>query len=286
MLFTALGTPSPFLGTQIDAGKFQFGRATATLSYEMEVLGPQASVSILIDVSGRVFADVGLDGSGTAVAQSNWSFEDVVLGPVFSDALDSGVQHEPFSQSFSHKVFVTVTANHIHRVTMSVDLQVGGGSFGGNGTALIDPVFSFAPGVDPAYSFQFSDGIGNSSPPAAPEPGSALLLSTGAVAIGLLRRRSRLRGASGGGMLNRLHETDIPPYCLSVAVMRIFSASATLIPTRTGTNFVSARGAKLDPYQPWGKVGAAWVVALGEEWGQFRSVDGLIGHYNQGSGSK
>src|SRR5215472_3062299 len=33
MLFTAFGGP-PFLGTEIDAGKFQFGRATATLSYE------------------------------------------------------------------------------------------------------------------------------------------------------------------------------------------------------------------------------------------------------------
>jgi len=213
LLFTAFGGP-PFLGTQIDTGKFQFGRATATLSYEMEVLGPQASVSIQIEVSGRVFADVGLDGSGTAVAQSNWSLEDVVLGPVFSDALDSGVQHEPFSQSFGHKVFVTLTANHIHRVTMSVDLQVGGGSVGGNGTAIIDPVFSFAPGVDPAYSFQFSDGIGNSSTPATPEPGSILLLSTGAVAIGLLRRRSKVRGASGGGMLKRLHDTDIPPVLL------------------------------------------------------------------------
>ena len=211
---------APFLGSQIDAGKFQFGRATATLSYEMEVLGPQASVPIQIDASGLVFADVGLDGSGTAVAQSNWRIEDVGVGPVpipvplFGDALDSGVQHEPFSQSFSHRVFVTVTANDILRVTMSVDLQIGGGSVGGNGTAIIDPVFSFAPGVDPAYSFQFSDGIGNSSTPAAPEPGSVLLLSTGAVAIGLLRRRSRLRGANGGGMINRLHDTDIPPVLL------------------------------------------------------------------------
>jgi len=111
-------------------------------------------------------------------------------------------------------VFVTVTANHIHQVTMFVDVAVAGGEFGGHAAAFIDPVFSFAPGVDPSYSFQFSDGIGNSSTPAAPEPGSVLLLSTGAVAIALLRRRSRLRGASGGGMLNRLYNTDIPPVLL------------------------------------------------------------------------
>ena len=50
-----------------------------------------------------------------------------VLGPVFSDALDSGVQHDDFAQSFSHTVLVTVTANHIHRVTMFVDVEAGGG---------------------------------------------------------------------------------------------------------------------------------------------------------------
>ena len=198
MLFRALGTPAPVLAGQIDAGKFQFGRAVATLTYELEILGPPGNVPIpiLIDVSGRVFAHVGLDRSATALAQSNWAFEDVSLGPVFSDALDSGVQHDDFSQNFSHTVFVTVIANHIHRVTMSVDLEIGGGNSGANGTAIIDPVFSFAPGVDPAYSFQFSDGIGNSSLPAIPEPSSIVLLSAGAITIGLLRRARRQIGIS------------------------------------------------------------------------------------------
>ena len=193
MFFRALGTPAPVLAGQIDAGSFQFGRAVATLTYELEILGPPGNVPIpiLIDVSGRVFAHVGLDRSATALAQSNWGIEDVSLGPVFSDALDSGVQHDDFSQNFSHTVFVTVIANHIHRVTMSVDLEVGGGNFGANGTAFIDPVFSFAPGVDPAYSFQFSDGIGNSSLPAIPEPSSVVLLSAGAITIGLLGRARR-----------------------------------------------------------------------------------------------
>ena len=119
--------------------------------------------------------------------------EDVVLGPVASDAIDSGVQHEFFSQSFSHAVPVTMLANHVYRVTMFVDVGVAGGEFGANAAAFIDPVFSFAPGVDPAYSFLFSEGIGNSPITASPEPSSVVLLSTGAIAIGLLRRRSKLR---------------------------------------------------------------------------------------------
>ena len=192
MHFTAFGTPAPFLGALVDAGKFQFGRAVATLTYDLEILGPPGSVPILIDVSGRVTGHTSdVFGSATLLLQSNWRIEDLVLGPVFSDAIDSGVQHDDFARSFSHTVLVTVTANHIHRVTMFIDVEAGGGATGTNATALIDPVFSFAPGVDPAYSFQFSDGIGNSSIPAIPEPSSVVLLSTGAIATGLLCRASR-----------------------------------------------------------------------------------------------
>jgi hypothetical protein len=194
MFFRALGTPAPVLAGEIDAGEFQFGRAVATLTYELEVLGPPGSIPILIDVSGAVSGHVDPgDPLATLLLQSNWGIEDLVLGPVFSDAIDSGVQHEEFARNFSHTVFVAVTANHIHRVTMFIDVEAGGGKFGANATASIDPVFSFAPGVDPAYSFQFSDGIGNSPNPAVPEPSSIVLLSTGAIAIGLLRRHSRLR---------------------------------------------------------------------------------------------
>jgi hypothetical protein len=205
MFFRALGTPTPVLAGQIDAGKFQFGRAVATLTYEMEVLGPPGPVPILVDVAGAVSGhlDPG-DPSAILFLQSKWLFEDVVLGPVFSDALDSGLQHDDVSQSFSHRLFVTVTANDIHRVTMSVDLQVAGGSFGANGMGFIDPVFSFAPGVDPAYSFQFSDGIGNSSVPAVPEPDSLVLLSAGAIVIGLLRRRLQAPATRNAGSVRAL----------------------------------------------------------------------------------
>jgi hypothetical protein len=193
MSFRALGTPAPFLGGEIIVGKFQFGRLSAALTYELEILGPPGSVPILIDASGRVFGHTDLFGSGTLLLQSKWSIDDLVTGPVFSDAIDSGVRHDDFSQNFSHTVLATVTANHIHQVTMFLDMQAGGGTTGTNARGVIDPVFSFAPGVDPAYSFQFSEGIGNSPTPAIPEPGSVILVSTGAIALGLVRRRSRVR---------------------------------------------------------------------------------------------
>jgi hypothetical protein len=101
MHFTAFGTPAPFLGAQVNAGKFQFGRAVALLTYELEILGPPGSVPILIEVSGRVSGHTDVFGSGTLLLQSNWGIEDVVLGPVFSDRIDSGVQHDDFAQSFS-----------------------------------------------------------------------------------------------------------------------------------------------------------------------------------------
>jgi len=63
-----------------------------------------------------------------------------VLGPL---------QHDDFSQNFSHTVFVKVTANHIRRVTMFGDLEAGGGNFGAFATASIDPVFSFFTGRGP-----------------------------------------------------------------------------------------------------------------------------------------
>jgi hypothetical protein len=194
MFFRALGTPAPVLASQIDAGKFQFGRAVATLTYELEILGPPGSVPIVIDVSGAVSGhlDAG-DRLAVLLLQSNWRIEDVDGGPVFSDAIDSGIQHDDFARNFSHTALMTVTANHIHRVTMFVDVEAGGGESGAIATASIDPVFLFAPGVDPAYSFQFSDGIGNSSIAAIPEPSSIVLLSIGAIAIGLLRKRSEFR---------------------------------------------------------------------------------------------
>src|SRR5262249_39039399 len=117
MLFTAVGTPSPSLAGQISVGDFQFGRAFATLTYEMEVLGPPRVVPIVVDGSGAVFGHPGeVNGLAVLLLQSNWSFEDVVVGPVLSDAIDSGVQLDNFARSFSHTVLVTVTANHVHRV--------------------------------------------------------------------------------------------------------------------------------------------------------------------------
>src|SRR5262249_1316951 len=97
--------------------------------------------------------------------------------------------HGAFSDEFSVLEGVNVTANRIYRVTMFANAEAAGGEFGASSLALVDPVFSFAPGVDPAYSLNFAEGIGNSS---VPEPGSIVLLGTGALAVCLARGRSKL----------------------------------------------------------------------------------------------
>ena len=111
MEFRALGVPSPLLAGQVAASPFEFGRVFATRTYELEILGPPGSVPIVIAVSGHL--DPG-DRLAVLLLQSNWRIEDVGGGPVFSDAINSGVQHDDFARNFSHTVLVTVTANHIH----------------------------------------------------------------------------------------------------------------------------------------------------------------------------
>jgi hypothetical protein len=70
---------------------------------------------------------------------------------------------------------------------MAINAEAAANSLPASATAIVDPVFSFAPGVDPGYSFQFSEGIGNSRGPSpVPEPGSVLLL-TGGLILGARR---------------------------------------------------------------------------------------------------
>jgi hypothetical protein len=188
--FAASGMPGPFLSGQATISQGFTGRVSGILVYDIEILGPTGAVPVLIDVSG------GAAGSSTTTdpfaafaLKSLWTLENVNLGlrPVFSEGIDTGSLTGIFNQNFSHTLSLTLTANHVYRVTMVADAFAGTGSSGtlAFGTAFIDPIFSFGVGVGPEYSFHISDGVGNSS---IPEPSSLVLSSAGIVDLALFRR--------------------------------------------------------------------------------------------------
>jgi hypothetical protein len=197
--FTASGTPAPSLSGQATVAQNFTGRVSGVLIYAIEILGPDGDVPVSIDVSGGATGSSLTNDPFAAFAmKSLWSLEDPSLSqPVFSEGIDTGQLSGRFSQNFSHTVDLTLTANHVYRVTMIADAFAGAGSgVSASATTFIDPVFSFGAGVGPEYSFLLSEGIGNSTP--VPEPASFVLLIAGVLALSLVRVRRRLIIDSSG----------------------------------------------------------------------------------------
>lgn len=186
--FAASATPAPSLSASATLIPFFFGRASGTLVYEIEILGPAGDVPVSITVSGAVAGSSdSLSGDSFAgfAMQSLWSLETTGGTPLVQDGISTPSLTGSFSQSFAQTHQVILTANRVYRVRMSADA----GARAGSATAFIDPVFSFGSGVDPElYSFLLSDGIGN-----APEPASLALIAAGLVGVGLRRALSRSR---------------------------------------------------------------------------------------------
>jgi len=187
-------TPAPALYAEVSVSALQniFGHSGGLLNYELQPIGPAGPVSALAFVSGAVITVPGTGGAlPTMSVKATWRIEDKTLGlvPIFGEGIDVGSLQSQFEDNFTHTVGLTLAANHVYRVTLVADASASGGDFGAFARAVIDPVFSFAPGTDPAYSFLFSDGIGNSVA-SVPEPGTLFLLGTAVLAIGLLRRGS------------------------------------------------------------------------------------------------
>ena len=191
----AAGMPAPAMTAEARIGPNDlpsiFGRADGLLTYALEIIGPSGPVPVLIDVAGSAsgFSD---DGASFAV-ESRWDLldGDVVLA---GDDIRSGQLSGRFNQGFGRRVGLTLAANHLYSVFLLADAAAAATLEGSQSSALaiIDPVFTLGPGVDPSlYAFSFSDGIGNGAPvPAAvPEPGTLALLGAGLLFTRRLRPR-------------------------------------------------------------------------------------------------
>lgn len=194
MSLAASDTPFPSLVADSLIGSnaipLIFGRGSVILTYALEIVGAPGLVPVLIGVAG-VAAGAADSGASFAV-ESRWDLLDSGLSLIGDDVRSGQIFGGTFSKSFGHTVGISLQTNPPYSVFMLADAAAAATDVGSHadGHASIDPVFSFGPGVDPQiYSFNFSDGIGNSSPAVVPEPGTLTLLSAGLVSLGFLRRR-------------------------------------------------------------------------------------------------
>jgi hypothetical protein len=190
--FAASGTPSPLLTASAQIGPSDieriFGRGAGFLTYSFEILGPSGTVPVLIDVAGRATASA--SSGATFAVESRWDLLDTGI-TLAGDDKHSGEISGNFDEGFDRTVSLMLTTNHVYSVFMLADAAAAATALGSSatGNAFVDPTFSFGPGVDTlAYSFHFSEAIGNSRP--VPEPGTVFIAGTGLLLLSLLRWRS------------------------------------------------------------------------------------------------
>ncbi len=224
------GTPKPMLGGAIDASvngatippgyrysssidntAEYFGR----LSYEMEILGPTASVAIQIKGSAAIstsplasstlieadqeFAVYYTDDYGKN-QQVLYDRDYIAAGAASSNI--SGSAATGYSGGFTETGVYQLQTDVVYSVGLqdliSLGVQAPGGAASISGS--VDPTFHVAAGVtDPGdYSFVFSPGIGNGPAGGVPEPAAWAELLVGLFGLG---SALRLRKPSGRTLL-------------------------------------------------------------------------------------
>jgi hypothetical protein len=186
--------PSPFLSVSAaNVPTTFFGRSAGILRYDVEIVGPTGNVPIRIGAFGQASATTVNDPLVAAFAlRALWSLEDGFSGALlFSDGIETPQLTGAFSDSFDRTVDLTVAANRRFRVNLLADVGIRGGS----GSAFVDPIFSFGPGVGSEYSFVFSDGVGNTRvvqeppPTAVTEPRTLALSGLALMALAFIGMR-------------------------------------------------------------------------------------------------
>jgi hypothetical protein len=194
---------------------------SGNLTYYFEIGGPTSSVAVNAKAVAA-YTTSALPSGGLASGVINFNvtqldtFGDPISPDVIRDTTGSiaaGSYHNPTaatSGGFTENGTYNLLTNTIYRVAMQVIAQVSivntGSSdpaaTGGSASILasLDPTFAIASGVANAdqYSFVFSDGIGNASPPVSntPVPAALPLFVSGLGLFGLFGVRRNRRGAA------------------------------------------------------------------------------------------
>lgn len=172
--------------------------AAASLIYYFSVSGPDTTIPIPVNISGKSILDA---RSGDLTGQLRSGLV-VGAGTLFQfngfcakSIVDvSGICGET---DFSGQVDAFALPNADYSIQLSVGVY---GQFGGGGNAYIDPFLEIDPAwsVDhPGYSLAVSEGFGNEplTPSAVPEPSSCALVLSGLALIGAVNRRRTLKDA-------------------------------------------------------------------------------------------
>src|SRR5262245_42520533 len=124
---TASGTPGPFMSADATVAPTFFGRASATLTYQMEIQGPTGDVPVAVTVAGGVVgtSDSSIDSFAGFALKSLWSLAGFDPSSGFSTIIEDGISTPgltgAFSQSFSQTYSLTLTANQVYKVTLIAD---------------------------------------------------------------------------------------------------------------------------------------------------------------------
>src|SRR5262245_44157663 len=115
------GQPFPSLLATAQIGSSEipslFGRASASLDYAFEIVGPPGTIPVDVGAAG-VANGIANDGASFAV-HSFWRLFDIET--LVSNDISSGQLTGSFSQAFGGTVGVTLATNHIYGVTMLAD---------------------------------------------------------------------------------------------------------------------------------------------------------------------